>query len=1054
MAGRVTTLSVNFGLLLCLFLILNGIKQNKSSTKPLSNSSNLYFASQEACRIKIQSFHSLARRPAKHQAVGAFQKGFITCKLILHGSLALALIALAGDVELNPGYRSLEDVRSSRGLRLAHLNIRSLRNKSDSLRLEGLDNRTIDILTLSETWLDDCYEDSHVIIPGYNCIRLDRSGAKEGFGGVAIYVKEGLPFRVRNDLYSAANECLWIELSRTKCRPVLICCAYRAPGFDFANFISNLEISMTKVNLEKCDFVLLGDLNANMLPFSRKKEKQELKKFATSHDLTQLITEATRVTETCQSLLDVILVNNDHRINDSGVVPVSLSDHYLVYCVLKAGVIKAPPKTIEYRSYKNFDANTFLADLNNVPWHIIENEEDIDDAVFIWNHLFSEIADLHAPVKRRRIRGVPLPWLNDTISEVMKDRDFHHRKAVKTNSAFHWARYRKLRNRVNREVKAAKSKYYCDLILEAKGDSGKIWKAVNEVSSRKTKSSSPQCIVVDGVEHTTPASIASVLNCYFSSIGRSLANKISAAAMFPVRSATMLQSFSLDEVDEKTVLKHLLSLKTNKAIGLDNISARLLKYGARAICPSITKLLNLSIRTGNFPEIWKCSKVAALFKTGDRRDASNYRPISILPTMSKILEKVVHSQFYDILNSNNLLSSKQFGFRPKLSTTSALTSFADEVLLHMESGELCGAVFLDLTKAFDTVDHTILLSKLSAINVSPSTLQWFKSYLNHRKQRTACSDAVSDPLPMTFGVPQGSILGPLLFLVYINDLPLVIKNCEVTLYADDTVLYYFAKEPHLLEEALNDDLLKVAQWLHGNKLTLNLTKTKSMIIGSNRKLVGISSFTLSIFDTDINSVSSFKYLGVMLSSTFTWSDHIEYISCKVNKNLGLLRRIKYYLPYDARLLFYNSLVLPIFDYADLVWGDKDNVSLMKELQILQNKAAKLILDRSPHSSSTDALIVLRWLNLEERRKCHRCIYAYKCINGQLNHSLDIVRKSDIHSYNTRNNDTIKLPKIKYNWGKQRSRYHCFKDFNELERTVRNSASFPIFKKCLFSAFYN
>ena len=207
--------------------------------------------------------------------------------------------------------------------------------------------------------------------------------------------------------------------------------------------------------------------------------------------------------------------------------------------------------------------------------------------------------------------------------------------------------------------------------------------------------------------------------------------------------------------------------------------------------------------------------------------------------------------------------------------------------------------------------------------------------------------------------------------------------------------------PHLLEEELNDDLLKVAQWLHGNKLTLNLTKMKSMIIGSNRKLVGISSVSLSIFDTNINSVTSFKYLGVMLSSTFTWSDHVEYISSKVNKNLGLLRRIKYYLPYNARLLFYNSLVLPIFDYADLVWGDKDNVSLMKELQILQNKAAKLILDRSLHSSSTDALTVLRWLNLEERRKCHRCIYAY----------------------NTRNKDTIKLPKIKYNWGKHRSRYH-------------------------------
>ena len=147
-------------------------------------------------------------------------------------------------------------------------------------------------------------------------------------------------------------------------------------------------------------------------------------------------------------------------------------------------------------------------------------------------------------------------------------------------------------------------------------------------------------------------------------------------------------------------------------------------------------------------------------------------------------------------------------------------------------------------------------------------------------------------------------------------------------------------------------------------------------------------------------------------------------------------------------------MLPIFDYADLVWGDKDNVSLMKELQILQNKAAKLILDRSLHSSSTDVLTVLRWLNLEERRKCHRCTYAYKCINGQLNHSLDIVRKSDTHSYNNRNKDTIKLPKIKYNWGKHRSQYYCFIDLNELERTVRNSASLPIFKKCLFSAFYN
>ena len=359
----------------------------------------------------------------------------------------------------------------------------------------------------------------------------------------------------------------------------------------------------------------------------------------------------------------------------------------------------------------------------------------------------------------------------------------------------------------------------------------------------------------------------------------------------------------------------------------------------------------------------------------------------------------------------------------------------------MEQGNLCGAVFLDLTKAFDTVDHCILLSKLSAIGVSPSSIKWFESYLSNRKQRTSCGNELSDALPVTVGVHQGSILGPLLFVVYINNLPDAVINSEVTLYADDTVLYYFSKEPRLLEDKLNEDLLRVANWLRENKLTLNLDKTKSMIIGSNRKLGNVSSLSLSIFDTDINTVSSFKYLGVMLSTNFTWTDHIEYISSKINKNLGLLRRIKHLLPHQARLLFYNSLVLPIFDYVDLVWGDKDNLVLMGELQVLQNKAAKIILDRPLYSSATDALSALKWLDLHRRRNFHRCIHIWKCVNGLTEHSLDILRCSQIHSHNTRNKDTIRLPKVKRNWGKQRINYQAIKDWNDLDSDTRGGRTF-------------
>ena len=489
-----------------------------------------------------------------------------------------------------------------------------------------------------------------------------------------------------------------------------------------------------------------------------------------------------------------------------------------------------------------------------------------------------------------------------------------------------------------------------------------------------------------------------------------------------------------------------------------------MKDAADEITPSVTLLLNRSTSSHTFPSIWKCAKVIALFKSGDKESATNYRPISLLPTLSKLLERAVHTQLYEYFARNRILNEKQFGFCPKFSTTTSLTNFADEILAKMENGQLCGAVFLDLSKAIDTVNHSILLTKLLAVGVCHEDLTWFESYLSSRTLRTACGQELSDPLPCNIGVPQGSILGPLLFIVYINNLPDVVKHTQlhtqkhtlVSLYADDTVLYCFSDNPIDLEEQLNADLHTVCDWLRDNKLTLNIKKTKVMVIGSNRKLSNTSSVTVHVNGNTIaENVEHFSYLGVTLSTTMTWNEHVTDLSSKVNKRLGLLKRIRHLLPHNAinaRLLFYNCLVLPLFDYGDLVWGDKDNIVLMESLQILQNKAAKIILNRNPLSSASDALNTLGWRKLAVRRYYHRCVHIFKNINGLCTPCLNLKSFQEAHSYNTRNKNILLLPKVKRNWGKQRLAYHAAKDWNTLESKVKSCKTIKEFKSNFYKHF--
>ena len=603
-----------------------------------------------------------------------------------------------------------------------------------------------------------------------------------------------------------------------------------------------------------------------------------------------------------------------------------------------------------------------------------------------------------------------------------------------------------LRNCANREEKKLKSEYYCRLIEDAKGDSSKMWKAIKE--TLPSNHNEINAIFADGKLQTVPKTIAETLNDHFSSVGKRLAKAFSGA--FTDKCVAPNSTFSFQPVSSVYVEKQLRQMKTNKAIGLDNLSARLLRDSSILLAPSLRYIINLSIEKGRFPSSWKCAKVIALFKQGDRTDKDNYRPISILPKVSKVIERAVHSQLYEYLISNNLLAVNQFGFRHGRSTALALTQFTDEVLSNMDKGLVNGVVFIDLKKAFDTVNHEILLKKLKAIGIISTNLAWFHSYLSSRSQKTFIGQSSSSLRKVSVGVPQGSILGPILFSIYINDLPTSLRNSAVTLFADDTAMYCSADSANALQAMLNQDLDSLAKWLYDHKLSLNISKSKFMIIGGRRKLNSINEVSLKIRDKELDRINSYKYLGVIINESLSWADHIEYVQGKVSQRLGLLQRIKCLLPRETRELFVKTMILPILDYADVVWGDKSNVTLMGNIQLLQNKAAKLILDRPKHSSATEALTQLGWDTMAIRRRFHRLFLVHKGLNGLIDWNFNFNHFRNIHSYNTRFNNNICKPRSRHSWGQHRFICHAIDDWNTLPKDIQNISDFFTFKRCVMN----
>ena len=593
-------------------------------------------------------------------------------------------------------------------------------------------------------------------------------------------------------------------------------------------------------------------------------------------------------------------------------------------------------------------------------------------------------------------------------------------------------------------------KTYCSkAINENLSNSKKLWSTIKKLIP--DNKSSVHAVKTDKGFTVNDKETADKFNDFFASIGSNLAEKIGATDSNESTKVNYVNDqFCFDFISPEFVFGEICKMDSKKSPGISNFDVRLLKLAAPVICKSLAYICNLSLHTSCFPNDWKLAKITPIHKDGDKYDVNNYRPISVLPVLSKIIERAIHDQLYHFLTKNGVLNPCQSGFRRNHSTATTLIDVSDYILNNMNKGLITGALFLDLKKAFDTVDYDILLQKLYNYGVTGNTLTWFKSYLSDRIQAVNINSTLSDFKNVNIGIPQGSILGPLLFIIYVNSLPECV-DCKCVMYADDTTLLFESSNSASLQLHMNDSLSKMAHWFKANKLTLNIKKTKYMLFGTNHTLNNFDDILLMYGSDIIERVDKFKYSGVIFDPLLAWSEHVNYISSVVSKRIGVIRRVKFYLPPSTLNLLASALVFPHFDYCSPVWSNCIS-EFCNSLQILQNKLARVLLSADIYTPILDMMDTLHWDKLCERWNKQILIVVFKCLKNDAPSYLssNFIFTSSIHSQGTRSQsfNTLVLPSWYNNSDKRTFQYRGALKWNTLlsdRRSNLTSMNLNMFK---------
>ncbi len=843
-----------------------------------------------------------------------------------------------------------------------------------------------DVILLQETW--KIADKSIFPLRGYSELIHKNRSTGQG-GGVGFYFKTGLKFKILDDkslFLDHVLESLCAEITLPSSRKIAIVSLYRpaaghpslSPIIQYDHFLELFTNLLASLLDSYPEVYLFGDFNINVLKYTSCEQAREFIDLLFSFGLLQTVTKPTRCTLSSATLIDHVIATPKSSIFETAIITNKISDHFPIIHFLDSPNHRPAHKTVVSRDFSEANCRRFKELLHGFSWNSIRESTDPQEAFSLFNNTFLSLYESHFPeVSTKFNRNVhPIEkWFSKGLLISRANKNKLSKACFVHPSQENINKFKQFRNCYNATVRAAKKLFFEKQLKQAQSNLKRTWSILKEALNQAPKKTKPlTCLLINGKECTDPLAMANALNEFFITAASSIVDQIPPTDKPPDSDPEPeifhpLFSFTNSPVTRSEVSEVIKILKDKKTQDYCGISINFIKSISDQLLIPLQHIINLSLESSVVPKQMKIAKVVPLFKNGDPLSMDNYRPISLLSSFSKILEKIVANRLCKYLETNNLLSDSQFGFRSGHSTIHPMTHFANHVSKALNEKEHTIAIFCDLRKAFDSCNHQILLSKLSRLGIRGEPLAWFANYLSERSQFVCVNGVDSSLLTILMGVPQGSILGPILFLLYINDLPLCTKLLAL-LFADDTTL--LASGPNLpdLIQLVNDELFKIATYFRLNKLALHPQKTQFMLISNSPTALN---YHTELFINHNNSsqspdqnliypisrvvssssVPAVKFLGIFFDTDLNFRYHINHICSKVSRALFMLRRCKNFLSAKSLKTLYYSLVHCHLIYGIQIWscGSPTSTNVLFKKQ----KAAIRIISQVKHSAHTEPL---------------------------------------------------------------------------------------------------